>query len=471
MIFHGFRFLPGLLLISAAVAQIPAVHEHPCKVAKPNTRCGYIEVPEDRSKPAGRKVSIEFIQVRSTARDRDPTPWLDVNGGPGVAGTPGGIDLIFNVFPYVLKYRDVVFYDQRGVSGSSQLRCDPHAHVPPEQAGDFLPAQGVRHCYQQVSASADLAQYNTTASVEDLDQLRLALGYDKLFLHALSYGTRLAQAYLQAHPEHVSAVLLEGALKPGDRVPLAYAKGMQQTLNAVLDDCRRDPACKPVAEQVDLPKIAAMDQIVFTSGGEAIQLTPPQFFEMFRSLLYDGDGQRRVPILLAEVSRGDTHRLGELYERDYGNDPNFSWPLYLSVFCAEDTPFLGEDQVRSATEATLAGDYRVRQQQQACKFWPVPKRDPMLGKPSHIPMLLMEGQFDLVTPSWSEGDLHRYFPGGRQVILPLVGHMPIGFDGIECLDQIEEQFIATRNNKTLDVSCRDNIRRKPFVVDANQPAK
>ena len=234
---------------------------------------------------------------------------------------------------------------------------------------------------------------------------------------------------------------------------------------AVLDDCRRDPACKSLAAQIELPKIATMQQIAFTVGGNSVAITPPQFFEMFRSLLYEGEGQSQAPLLLAEVSRGDTHQLGKLYERVYGDDPNFSWPMYLSVICAEDTPFITEDETRSTTQGTLDGDYRIRQQQHACKFWPVPNRDPQLGKPSAIPMPLMEGQSDLVTPAWSEEELYRYCPNGRQVILPLVGHMPVGFDGIECLDQIEEQFIATPNNKLLDVSRRDHIRRQPFVVD------
>jgi pimeloyl-ACP methyl ester carboxylesterase len=458
----------SLLLASTVIAQVPTVHEHPCQAVKPNTRCGYIEVPENLNNPARRKLNIEFIQVRSTANGRDPAAVIDIAGGPGVAETPSGLGLIFEVFGYVLKYRDVVVYDQRGASRSSPLNCDLYGHVPPMEAGDFLPSQGVQRCHQQMSERADLAQYNTTASVEDLDQLRAALGYDKLVLHALSYGTRLAQAYLQAHPEHVRAVVLEGALKPGTRIPLDYAKGMQRTLDAVLGDCRNDPTCKPVASEIDLPKISAMKQIVFTSGGNTLSITPPQFFEIFRILLYDGEGARQVPLLLAEVSHGDAHQLGKLYERAHGDDPNFSWPLWLSTTCAEDTSFIGEDQLHPATQGTLAGDYRIRQQQQACKVWPVPKRDPGIGKPSNVPLLLMEGQVDPVTPPWSDAELRRYFPEGRQVILPHVHHMPVGLDGIECLDEIEEQFLATLDNKKLNVSCLNTIHRKPFIVNAKE---
>jgi pimeloyl-ACP methyl ester carboxylesterase len=173
-------------------------------------------------------------------------------------------------------------------------------------------------------------------------------------------------------------------------------------------------------------------------------------------------------LLLAQVTRGDTSQLGKLYERVYGDDPNFSWPVWLSVTCAEDTPFIHEDQVGPATSGTLAGDYRIRQQQQACKLWKVPPREPALGKPSDVPMLLMEGQLDSVTPPWSQAELERYFPKGRQIILPKVGHLQVGLEGIECLDKIEEQFIATLNTETLDASCRDKIHRKPFAVEGQK---
>jgi len=447
-----------------ALAQAPAVHEHPCAAKAPaNARCGYIEVLEDRAKPDGRKLHIEFVQIRSTAKNPDPAAAVDVAGGPGMSSTPGAA-FVAEIFGYVLKYRDIVLYDQRGTGASSPLHCDLHADVPANEAGDFLPKPGVRRCYQQMSAQADLSKYNTTFSVQDLDELRAALGYDKLVLHALSYGTRLSQAYLQAHPEHVRGMVFEGALLPGARIPLQFAKGMQKVLNAVLEDCRQEADCKPVADQIDLPKIATGRRIEFTSGGRTIAVTPAQFFEMFRALLYEGEGARSVPLLLAQVSRGDTSQLGKLYERVYGDDPGFSWPLWLSVTCAEDTPFIREEQIGPATKGTVAGDYRIRRQQEACKLWPVPARAPVLGRPSNVPLLLMEGQLDLVTPPWSDAQLKRYFPRGRQVILPKVGHLQVGLDGLECLDAIEEQFVATLNLQAIDVSCREKIKRKPFEV-------
>lgn len=450
-------------MASSFAARLPELREHPCKIGIHNARCGSVAVLENRADPSGRKIDIEFIQVRTAAKDPDPAAWFNVDGGPGMASTPAAAELV-RVFGYVLKRRDLVLYDQRGTGGSTALHCSLHDGVSPDEAEDFLPEQGIRRCYQQMAPRADLTKYNTAESAEDLDQLRAALGYDKIVLHGLSYGTRLSQAYMQAHPQHVRAAVLEGALQPGTRISLDFARGMERTLRAILDDCRRDPRCKPVADQIDLRKIVGLRQIPFTSERRALGFTPAQFFEALRTLLYDGDGSRRVPLLLAEVSRGDTSQLARLHRTIHRDNPQFSWPLWLSVTCAEDTPFIRENQVGPATRGTLAGGYRIRQQQRACESWPVPQRDPAVGKPTNIPVLLMEGELDLVTPPWPDGVIKHYFPNGTQVVLPHTGHMPTGLDGLECLDKVEEQFLLRLDNSALDTSCRAGIRRKPFIT-------
>jgi pimeloyl-ACP methyl ester carboxylesterase len=134
-------------------------------------------------------------------------------GGPGIPSTPSAPETV-TIFAYVLKHRDLVMYDQRGTGASNLLYCDLRQADKPEERGDFLPASAVSRCYQRIVRRADPAQYNTSASVGDLEDLRAALGYRKLTLHALSYGTRLSEAYMEAYPANVRAAIFEGALQP-----------------------------------------------------------------------------------------------------------------------------------------------------------------------------------------------------------------------------------------------------------------
>jgi pimeloyl-ACP methyl ester carboxylesterase len=461
------RTARGLLLLVISALQLPAavprIREHPCPQGLRNARCGFIEVPEDRSARGSRTIHIEFVQVRANTSHPESDAWIDVAGGPGVPSTPAA-PFMAQVFGYVLKHRDLVFYDQRGAGASSFLHCDLRQTDKPEEKGDFLPASAVRHCHQQIASHADPAQYNTAASVSDLEDLRAALGYQQLTLHALSYGTRLSQAYMAAYPAHIRAAIFEGVLQPGARIPLNFARDMQHSLEGVLDDCRRDPGCRPIADAIDLQRIAATGHFTFPVAGNPVQLTPAQLFEDLRVLLYDAQSARRLPLILRELSRGETASLPAVWETAHKDDPRYSWPLWLSITCAEDTPWIQENEIASATEGTVLQDYRIRQQQRACQEWPVPKRAVAAAKPARAPVLLMAGQLDPVTPPWNKSELSKYFSHGRQIVIPHAGHMLIGLAGIECVDTIEEQFLEKLDPDALDTTCVGKIQRNPFIV-------
>ena len=61
--------------------------------------------------------------------------------------------------------------------------------------------------------------------MDDLDDVRAALGYQQVNLYGISYGATAAQVYLQRHPGHVRTVLLESGTALGvpiyERFPTA----------------------------------------------------------------------------------------------------------------------------------------------------------------------------------------------------------------------------------------------------------
>ena len=52
--------------------------------------------------------------------------------------------------------------------------------------------------------------YTTAIAMDDLDEVREALGYETLNLYGVSYGTRAALSYLRKYPSRVRAVILDG---------------------------------------------------------------------------------------------------------------------------------------------------------------------------------------------------------------------------------------------------------------------
>ena len=56
------------------------------------------------------------------------------------------------------------------------------------------------------------------------------MGDDKFWLYGESYGTRFAQMYAGAHPDHLAGLILDGTIDPtlvGHRVPQRSGAGLQ----------------------------------------------------------------------------------------------------------------------------------------------------------------------------------------------------------------------------------------------------
>ena len=102
-------------------------------------------------------------------------PALYLHGGPG-SGCQTGYRQHFDPERYL-----IVSFDQRGCGRSQPLVTDPHY---------------------------DLESNTTHALIADIEQLREQLGIERWLLTGMSWGTTLALAYAQAHPERVSEIVL-----------------------------------------------------------------------------------------------------------------------------------------------------------------------------------------------------------------------------------------------------------------------
>ena len=77
--------------------------------------------------------------------------------------------------------------------------------------------------------------------MDDLDDVRAFLGYDKVNLYGGSYGTRAALVYLRQHPEHVRTVVLDGVAPTDMSLPLFAARDAQRSLDKLAGDCAQRP--------------------------------------------------------------------------------------------------------------------------------------------------------------------------------------------------------------------------------------
>ena len=178
----------------------------------------------------------------ATGTDRAEDAVVYLAGGPGQAASEliGDSSLAADA---LRARRDVVFADQRGTGGSNPLTCQFYG--PPDQPqayfDTFLPIEKVRACRARLEQTADLAQYTTSASVEDLEAIRVALKYPQLTLLGGSYGTRLAMEYVRRYEPRVRAV---DPRKPRDAghacARAASGSSRRQALDGLIDECLAD---------------------------------------------------------------------------------------------------------------------------------------------------------------------------------------------------------------------------------------
>jgi pimeloyl-ACP methyl ester carboxylesterase len=107
----------------------------------------------------------------------------------------------------------------------------------------MYPVKYVETCRRKLEQLADLTRYTTPIAMDDLDDVRAWLGYDKINLIGLSYGTRAALVYMRQHPEHVRRVVLLGVAPTYAKLPLYHARNGQRAMLLLLDECAADAAC------------------------------------------------------------------------------------------------------------------------------------------------------------------------------------------------------------------------------------
>ena len=440
----------------------------PCRVpgGKEIIRCGRLEVPETWDKPGGRQISLNIMVLPKLGSGPEQAPMVWIDGGPGVPSTNTAA-LYTDELKFHRERRAILMFDQRGTGGSGALHCPTIERQSP--LADLWTAADVLSCRRALAAHADLAQYSTVAAAHDLDAVRSALGYEKVDLAGLSYGTLLAQTYMDLYPAHVRSVVLIGTVPLGEKLPLHHAANGEHALRQVFEDCRSDAKCNAA-----FPRLrsdwAALEQrlskapIVIRTAQDALSVRAGPFNEFIRGMMNTPEGQRRLPLMISRIARGDDGLLVKAV-KSQGPGPE-SEGLYLSVTCPEMTRRIRPAEIGPAVAGSSFGRYRIDQQIAACRFWPhggpAPNLRPRLR--SDIPVLLLSGGRDATTPTaWAER-VAAGLPNSRVLVFEHMAHLPVGLENVICVDRIMDAFFSKASAQVLDASCRASMAPPPFAI-------
>ena len=339
----------------------------------------------------------------------------------------------------------------------------------------MYPVDYVREMRRALEQRADLTKYTTSIAMDDLDDVRAWLGYDKINLFAGSYGTRAALVYMRQHPDHVrSAILL--AVAPTDlKMPLHHSESAARAMDLLLDECEQDTACHAAFPEIrdDWTNMLAQlekqpARVEYSPPGKpatTVEIQRGVFAEKIRTWMYGRDKAARIPLIIHRAAQGDFAPF--LQQAIAPSIPDFvADGMYLSVTCAEDVPFINPEEATKLTADNPFGDYRVFQQTRACGMWPRGEIPTDFLQPVHsnAPVLIFSGNMDPVTPPNYGEEVARHLPNSRHVIVPEAGHGVDGLSDPGCIDRIAIEFLDKGDAKDLDVSCVDRMAAPPFVT-------
>jgi pimeloyl-ACP methyl ester carboxylesterase len=412
--------LVAAVLAAAALSGPGLANPHPCPQA-PGFTCSTLSVPLDRSGQVNGTLRLNVAAANNVKAPRGVLLFL--SGGPGQPGVPAIARIAGRIAPVLGDYR-LVMIDQRGTGGTA-IQC-PRLQEEVGSSDIAVPSRGaVRACATSLGKRRSF--FATRDTVEDLDDLRAALGVKKLTIDGVSYGTFVAERYALAHPDRVKALVLDSVLPHADPrgdIPF-YFVGLRATarvLRAACGSCGFDPAADIawlVRHGVDGVKL--FDLIV------AYEFADPDYAGVLSAIHAARKGDRN-PLLgletnVHQASGAPTEFFSAgLHAATLCSDLRFPWGTARTnrqAFITGRLVTLPAQATWPFTPATAAGNGIIA----TCKNWPETPATPLLAtRLPAVPVLLLSGDRDLSTPNeWARQEA-ALAPKGRLVIVPGASH-------------------------------------------------
>lgn len=487
--FGVYAILPALALVIAATAGAGAARRSPqadaprrflSRCSPPGMEggawCGSYEVFENRASASGRRIALNVVVLPALSERPAPDPVFFLAGGPG-QGAAGLVGFVGGQMALLRRERDLVFVDQRGTGKSNPLSCNLYGTESSLQDyyGEMFPVAKVRECRDRLEKVADLRHYTTSVAVEDLDEVRRALGYESINLYGGSYGTTVALAYMRAHRRHVRAAVLAGVAPTDFKLPLPFAKGSEHAMRRLMENCAGDAACREAFPDLKGELAAVLSRL--EKSPASLELINPAtqrpqkfsmgrgvFAERLRMMLYDPFTARLVPLVIRHAFRGDyapfvrasLPSASRIYQ-------SISIGMYFTVTCSEGVPFFKESDIGRETAGTFLGDYRARVHVNACREWRRGLVPEGFARPvsSDAPVLILSNDGDPASPHWFGADAARHLPNALQLTMRQVGHNYFS----PCLGQVVADFISKGTARGLNTSCAENVKPPPFATE------
>jgi pimeloyl-ACP methyl ester carboxylesterase len=415
-------------------------------------------------------------------------------GGPGYP-TTGSRNSYLGLLRPLMQDRSLLLVDNRGTGGSAAIHC------PALQRDALYRNATIAACGAQLADRSDL--YGSGLAADDLAAVIDALRLGPVDLYGDSYGTFFGQAFAARHPSLVRSLVLDGAYAVIGADPW-YPEAPAQAQTAFNQACARSPACQG-QPGVSMDRIGTL---LAALRARPVSGTAPDGDGTLQPVTADAQGLAYAmlsnasgPVVYRDLDAaarawqdGDEapfmRLIAENQTSAYGANGapravDFSAGLFAAVSCA-DYPQIYD--MREPLPARFVGgrraiadkrrgdpgvfapftidEYLAMPQDYSvvnlCLTWPVPSLAHPPAQPvppdtpfPALPVLVLSGDLDSLTPPAQGAQAAALFPNARQVIVANSYHVTALGDEDDCASAMVRRFVQTLSPG--DTSCASRI--------------
>ena len=434
--------------------------------------------PLDPANPDSEQIELFIAKLPATAIDPAKDAFTVINGGPGGSS----VNMLVEYAPILRSFtreRDVIVLDQRGTGRSAPLRCSSLTDEPEVYEEDAVRA-ATQECLTQLEH--DPRFFTTSVAVEDLEAMRVALGYEQLSLYGVSYGTRVAQQYMRQYPHAARSVVIDGVVPAEEKLGGNVAINSQQTLDKVFARCAAESACaerfpnlsadfQRLSERLRQQPVPLQLQHPVTGLATDIELAYGHLAVWIRLALYAPETTALIPLIIDQAANGQNYLpvAASALRMLHQLTTSITYGMHNAVVCTEDAPFYEEEELDiDALEASYLGRDMYDTLKIMCSQWPRGVLEERMKAPlrSDVPTLVLSGEYDPITPPAYGEAVMPGLSRAKHIVAPGQGHgtLPRG-----CIPRLVLDFVESADETAVDDSCTKYLGTYPFFTDLMGP--
>jgi pimeloyl-ACP methyl ester carboxylesterase len=440
-------FVLGLLAPLCAAAQHKAgdiVVEHGTVLDEKGQPVAYdigtLYVPENRHKPGSRLIGIGFARIKGSAAARPGTPpvfWLP--GGPGLTvlgaftKTDEASKSRLRSWLTFGQVGDLVVVEQRGYTTRGEILTMPSKAIPDDRPGSVRADAAAMRAQAKAAIAAfpdkDLSGYDIGEFADDVDDVRRALGYQKISLFGGSFGSQWSTAVMRLHPDIVSRAVLASVepLDNGYDMPSHVYAALQR----IAFDADRAPALAPYLPQGGL--MAAVRALHERFAAAPVTVTVKDDQGKTRRIVLGAEDLQQALLSHTQESAEWPAFILSLYHRHYddwarevANDRSAGTVTLIGPLADSSLGVSAEREhlLRTDPALEMLGSWNFEANIASAADWPTRDMGDDVRKPrvSEIPVVFIHGDWDTSTPIENTLGVLPYFPKGHAILVHRGSH-------------------------------------------------